>query len=438
MSAHGGSLFGGNLEFGYVNDRRKGSKAGYSGMAFTILDGRRDSGTFWTSYELTRGDLDLNGKFVIRNDDGWLISNDKTIDRTTWSGALGARYLLNDDVSLFGNGIIANNNSRAVATRASDLESNTKSGTIGVAYQKEALTSTVSAGVTIVESSGYSLTQASVTDLDRTNTTTKLNGTVRYTGIAKTRLSAKASFVKKDIDETIELLDELGGNVIESNVIDQEKTISKIAFKASRKFGKVHAKASVKYRTEQADRIDDGDMFHYQPERKRDALNVRFCGGSKLFGISTKAGGEIVRQSIDLGETETSFDANRAFMTMTKMHGSWLALNAHVSYGQEQYDIGDVVELSDSMNAISYDTTTLRFSQGGTVITDWATFNGQVEFIQNRDSVENDYTRWYCSATRQWANNLNIIASYKRYEFDENRWDDFIVDQYSLSLRMMF
>jgi len=115
-----------------------------------------------------------------------------------------------------------------------------------------------------------------------------------------------------------------------------------------------------------------------------------------------------------------------------------LALNAHVSYGQEQYDIGDVIELSDSMNAISYDTTTLRFAPGATMITDWATLNGQVEFIQNRDSVENDYTRWFCSATRQWADNLNIIASYKRYEFDENRWDDFIVDQYSLSLRMMY
>ncbi len=438
LSAHGGSLFGGNLEFGYINDRRKGSKAGYHSMAFSILDGRRDSGTFWTAYELSRGSLDLNGKFVVRNDDGWLISNDRTIDRTTWSGALGARYLMSDVLSLFGSGIIANNNSQAAATRASDIESKTKSGTVGVAYQKEALTSTVSAGVTIIESSGYSLTQVNVTDLDRTKTTTKLNGTVRYTGIAKTRLSAKASLVKKDIDQTIELLDELGGNILESNVTDQEKTISKVAFKASRKFGDVRAKASVNYSTEQADRIDEGDMFHYQPERKRDALNVRFCGKAKLFGVSTKAGGEIISQSIDLGETDTTFDANRVFMTLNKMHGSWLALNAHVSYGQEQYDIGDVIELSDSMNAISYDTTTLRFAPGATMITDWATLNGQVEFIQNRDSVENDYTRWFCSATRQWADNLNIIASYKRYEFDENRWDDFIVDQYSLSLRMMY
>ncbi|MBT7311798.1 hypothetical protein HN843_08545, partial [bacterium] len=349
-----------------------------------------------------------------------------------------ARYLLNDELSLFGNGIIANNNSRVAAAKATDLESNTKSGTVGIAYQKEALTTTVSAGVAIVESSGYSLTSANVTDLDRTKTTTKLNGTVRYTGIAKTRLSAKASFVKKDIDQTIELLDGLGGNVIESNVTSLEKTVTKVAFKASKKIGNVSAKASVNYSTEQADRVDEGDMFYYQPDRKRDAMKARFCGRAKLFGISTKAGGEIIRQSIDLGETDTTFDANRAFMTLSKMHGSWLALNAHVSYGQEQYGIGDVVELSDSMNAISYDTTTLRFAPGATMITDWATLNGQVEFIQNRDSVENDYTRWFCSATRQWADNLNIIASYKRYEFDENRWDDFIVDQYSLSLHVMF
>jgi hypothetical protein len=438
LSAHGGSLFGGNLEFGYVNDRRKGSKAGYQGAAFSTVDGRRDSGTFWTAYDISRGNLDLSGKFILRNDDGWLINDYNTIDRTTWSGALGARYLLNDELSLFGNGIIANNNSRVAAAKATDLESNTKSGTVGIAYQKEALTTTVSAGVAIVESSGYSLTSANVTDLDRTKTTTKLNGTVRYTGIAKTRLSAKASFVKKDIDQTIELLDGLGGNVIESNVTSLEKTVTKVAFKASKKIGNVSAKASVNYSTEQADRVDEGDMFYYQPDRKRDAMKARFCGRAKLFGISTKAGGEIIRQSIDLGETDTTFDANRAFMTLSKMHGSWLALNAHVSYGQEQYGIGDVVELSDSMNAISYDTTTLRFAPGATMITDWATLNGQVEFIQNRDSVENDYTRWFCSATRQWADNLNIIASYKRYEFDENRWDDFIVDQYSLSLHVMF
>ncbi|MBT7310892.1 hypothetical protein HN843_03960, partial [bacterium] len=77
LSAHGGSLFGGNLEFGYVNDRRKGSKAGYQGAAFSTVDGRRDSGTFWTAYDLSRGNLDLSGKFILRNDDGWLISNDK-------------------------------------------------------------------------------------------------------------------------------------------------------------------------------------------------------------------------------------------------------------------------------------------------------------------------------------------------------------------------
>jgi hypothetical protein len=440
LSAEGGSLFGGEFAFGYRFDRKKGSKSAYRNWSLpAVIDSNRDSGTFWLSYDITKGKLDINSKLTARKDDGQ--TSVYGIDRTYWSGSAGARYVLSDKMSLFGSGLIANNQSTPNGPVSVDLTSDIKTGNTGFAYQSGALTGAVSAGITIDETAGLTLHgDDRTTNLDRTKTTTKLNATVRYNGIFKTKLSAKGSLVKRDSDQTIEILDDLGGNVLESNIANQEKTVSKFAFKATRKIAGIKTRASLEYRAEQTDRLDEGDLvLYYQPERKKGSMKAKFCGKAKLFGVSTKAGGQVIRQSIDFGESSTTFDANRMFVTMSKMHGSWLAVNAHVSYGQEKYGIAeDVIGWSDSMNLISYDTTTLRVSHGATLITGWVTLNGQMESIHNRDSVENDYTRWYCSATRQWASNVNLIAGYKRYEFDENRWDDFIVDQYSLSIKMNF
>ena len=60
------------------------------------------------------------------------------------------------------------------------------------------------------------------------------------------------------------------------------------------------------------------------------------------------------------------------------------------------------------------------------------------EMVRNRDSVENDYDRWTARGSYPLTEKATVTAMFRKYEFDENRWDDYILDLYALMVSTRF
>ena len=91
-----------------------------------------------------------------------------------------------------------------------------------------------------------------------------------------------------------------------------------------------------------------------------------------------------------------------------------------------------------------YDGTTLRFAPGAVLkLADNLTIVGHYEGIRyedkagasgEADDLKSDLDRLMVRASWDFAQKLTLNASFLRNEFDENRWDDYILDLYTLSL----
>ena len=88
---------------------------------------------------------------------------------------------------------------------------------------------------------------------------------------------------------------------------------------------------------------------------------------------------------------------------------------------------------------VEYEGTTWRFAPGAILhLRDGLDVEGHYEGVRQRDGVENDHDRWYLTTRYQLTPKVLLTAAYRRLEFDEDRWDDYIADLYSLSLTTRF
>ena len=106
-----------------------------------------------------------------------------------------------------------------------------------------------------------------------------------------------------------------------------------------------------------------------------------------------------------------------------------------VSMGKEDYAIDGF----ESEGGQQYEGTTWRFSPGMSYrpLADLE-LEGHYEGVRQRDSIDSDFDRWFFRANYRWNEMTTVAASYRRYEFDENRWDDAITDLYALSFTKRF
>ncbi|MDY0109812.1 MAG: hypothetical protein RBT60_07755 [Candidatus Krumholzibacteria bacterium] len=148
------------------------------------------------------------------------------------------------------------------------------------------------------------------------------------------------------------------------------------------------------------------------------------------------------------GGAETTWQANRLFATVNWLATGKLTVYGMASYGKETYELVGVEDPAATMGAFNYDGTTARFMPGAVLqVTRTLQLEGMYEGIHYENTghesarlsaVEADHDRGLVRARWQARPRLAVSAAYRRNMLDENRWDDYIQDLYSVSVSGTF
>lgn len=144
---------------------------------------------------------------------------------------------------------------------------------------------------------------------------------------------------------------------------------------------------------------------------------------------------------------ETKASQTALFASTNWLASERLTVFAMASYGIDSYELTDATP-APGYEAFNVDATTLRLSPGVTVaVNEKLQLDGWYEGIFFEDTgdesatlnaIEADRDRLALRARYQATERLAMSAGYSRYEFDENRWDDYIQHLWTVSAQMRF
>jgi len=145
---------------------------------------------------------------------------------------------------------------------------------------------------------------------------------------------------------------------------------------------------------------------------------------------------------------ETTWQANRLFLNANWIASARLSVYGMVTYGLETYELTGAADPAAGWGAFDYDGATLRFTPGAVLqLTRTVQVEGLYEGIYHEntgdesgalDPVQSDRDNVLVRARWQARPQLAVNLTYRRHEFDENRWDDYIQDLYSVSVSGQF
>jgi hypothetical protein len=144
---------------------------------------------------------------------------------------------------------------------------------------------------------------------------------------------------------------------------------------------------------------------------------------------------------------ETTASQTALFASTNWLASSRLTVFAMASYGVDSYELTDGTA-DPGFEAFNVDATTLRLSPGVTVVVnDKLQLDGWYEGVFFEDTgdesaslnaIEADRDRLALRARYQATERMAMSAGYSRYEFDENRWDDYIQHLWTVSAQTRF
>lgn len=424
----------------------------------------------WIGGDYAKGRVATDWKVTYRKSDGERYLNspryhDYRDDQTSWSGTLGAAVDVSPRLRLVGHAVGSYLESNPLETTGSVARQVTSDAVSGVG-QLGALWSlakatrlNVSATVRNQNVDGQVGPDDDVyraTDRDRTSQ--DYLAALTNTGLKHTRLRFTYRYRTTDLDETVAQngLPESGLEG-DNQTTDQQKTIQEAGFRGTTRLSR-HAslRAKAGWYHEKVDQHDTWDTadneswLYWMGDRKRDKVSGQASLHTRpARGVNLDVGYQVISQTFereDIAGVKSTWDANRGFAQATWATSDRLTLLGSFSVGEEKYELTDVVE-ADVVDPAStpdpgpwnYDATTTRYSPA--VVVDlgrgWSC-EGHYEAVRNTDSVKNDLDRWYARASWRFDKNLSLTASYKRDEFEEKRWDNYILDLYTLSLGGVF
>ena len=298
------------------------------------------------------------------------------------------------------------------------------------------------------------------TDRDRTSQDYRIS--LRYSGLKKTKLDGYYRYKASDLDGVTTTGTNVEVGEVETNdsqTTMAEKTRQEMGFKARYRFGpKTSLKARLVWRSEEVkqtetwDTVGDEAWFFWMGDRKTDQLRWRLSLRTRpMKNLSLDLGHRAIDQTFERqGDvvSETTWKSNRGFAAANWRLNDRLTLNGNVSAGTDEFTMtGDPVS-DGALGSLNYDGTTWRFAPGGILqVTKKLQFEAHYEAVRFEDTgddpdglnqLNTDYDRTTLRARWRLMEKTSLTASYRRFVFDENRWDDTINDIYTLSLSGRF
>ncbi len=400
--------------------------------------------------------LDAKAHGAYRMTEGDRIVGDHayTDDQTLFRVGLDATYRLSSKVSLLGMA----NSSKLETTNSETLganvyvptgEAKTTNGRLALITRLgSSTTARLTAGLGTWDTD-YQTDLAGVMDkmTTRERKSTDVGLLLTNTSFKKTRLRLDYRFRSTNLQEV----------VTESSFghqgIDQDRESHRANLRMGIRLGrKTTFKARVGYRSLRVDQVNAGDeLFYTMGDRRqrrvsgRLALQTRPCRKMRLdFGFQ---GHDQSFQREDISGVKTTNNATQGFVGLNIFASDRLTFVGTGSYGLEKYEIENV-SAGVGMSPNIYEGTTLRLAPGLIMqVTNRMELEAHYEAVRFEDpgdapnegnQLNSDLDRMLLRAGYRVGESMRISATYRRHEFDENRWDDYIMDLYSLSVSGRF
>lgn len=409
------------------------------------------------SYRTAEGQRDL--------DDRHLTTDDQRLFTTR----VGATYDIAPDTRLLGHFVNSKLENDGVEVLGSDsylpgVEATTNAGGLSVVHALGSATlinaSARFRSQTLETRSDLDGVTRQYADRDRTRQEYRID--VRHTGIQKTRLNGYYRFQSSELDGTTTA----GANVLPGNVETgdfqttvQEKTRQELGAKAQYRLGRnTRLKASLIWTDEDVNQTDTWQTTDNQPwyywlgDRTTTQLNWRLALHTRpAKNFSLDLGHQMLDRDFELdgaGKAQTSWKSQRGFAAAYWRADDIFTLHFNASVGRDQAELVDGPETADSLSPVAYDGTTWRMAPGMVVqLSARLQLEAQYETVRFEDDgddptglnkLSTDYDRTTVRARYRLLDRISTTASYRRYVFEENRWDDTINDIYSLALSGSF
>lgn len=369
-------------------------------------------------------------------------------DRSLTAVRGGVAWDAGGSLTILGRGGVSTVESKPVETlgaeKAVDLEQSAGTGVVAALWRPSpTLNVRFSGRVHTVAVDGSSGVQDGArTTVDRERTRTTLSAGATWRAARGTRVDLGLRHEVSELDETLAIAAD--AQLPGDEVTSQERTTTRMTLKARRR---LNARTSLKGEL-RMDRVEiiqneDSDVRYWQGDRSFDTFRGSLgLTARPSAAVRLEVGGQVLRRTFkreDVDGVENTFDADRAVATVSWLAGEHLSLYGALSWGHEVYDLPVSATAPDGAADIVYDLTTLRLAPGAVLaLSNGLRLEGSWEMVRNRDSVENDYDRWTARGSYPLTEKATVTAMFRKYEFDENRWDDYILDLYALMVSTRF
>jgi hypothetical protein len=282
---------------------------------------------------------------------------------------------------------------------------------------------------------------------------------VANTSLPRTRLKAHYRYGKSDLDEVVARDGMVGSPQMGDNQsVDEERTRQDMGLRARTRLSRaVKLDAELRYTSLEVDQAtswetaDEDPWFGILGDHERDRLMWNLAFKTRpLRNLPVDFGYQGRDQTLERTDegTETTWTANRLFLNANWLATGRLSVYGMLTYGQETYELTGVGDPAAGFAAFDYDGATLRMVPGAMLqLSRCLRLEGMYEFIDYENTgsetdnllpVEADHDRMLVRVRWQATEKLAAAFTYRRNEFDENRWDDYIRDLYAVSLSGVF
>jgi len=414
-------------------------------------------------YQSPKLNLGVNGKYRQTEGDRSLGENNFTDDQTYFSTALAATYRLNATTSILGaasKGKLEATNSEVwdSKTYSPTGESTTSTGRLALIKQLgTATTARITAGIGTWNTDH----QTDVAGILEQATTRERSSTdagllITTTKLKKTRLRFDYRFRATRLEDSV-TKENLTGTITSANQnVDQDRMSQRISLRSSTRLGpKTTFKARLDWRNLKVDQTNEWagtEIFYTMGDRTQNRMGGRMSVQTRPSNkIRLDVGVQAYNQNFERDDIEgvkTTSSTTQGFLGLNILASDRLTFVGTGSYGLEKYEVEDGPVAASGMSPLTYEGKTLRFAPGAIFqVMDKMQLEAHYEGVRFEDpgdalaegnQLNSDLTRILTRASYQVSQKMKVTATYRRHEFDENRWDDYIMDLYSLSLSGKF
>lgn len=236
--------------------------------------------------------------------------------------------------------------------------------------------------------------------------------------------------------------------------IDQDRQSHRANLRAGIRLGrKTTLKARLGWRNLQVEQSNTGDdLFYTMGDRKQNRFSGRLALQTRpSTKVRLDLGFQGHDQSFEREDVEgvkTTNKATQGFVGLNVFASDRITFVGTGSYGLEKYETEDGPTAAPGMGPLTYEGTTIRLAPGLIMqVTNAMELEAHYEMVNFEDpgdaanegnQLNSDLTRVLLRAGYRVGETMKVSATYRRHEFDENRWDDYIMDLYSLSVSGKF